>query len=215
MPTCCDPSAYRSVFDEANAASDARSYRKKGLDGTARRLVDRVIELGIGGATILEVGGGVGAILLELISAGGARGTNVEIVPSYEGAAQTLIAERGLAGRVQRRVLDFAQDAGSVEAADVVVLHRVVCCYPDVRRLVGAAAERARRILALTFPPDRWWWHLAAGGENLWLRLSTGGFRIYVHDPEVIDATVRAAGLRPVSGHKGLLWQSAIYERAA
>ena len=43
--------------------------------------------------------------------------------------------------RIERRILDIAVDPQDVEAADVVVLHRVVCCYPDVGRLLAAAAD--------------------------------------------------------------------------
>ena len=39
------------------------------------------------------------------------------------------------------------------EPADVVVLHRVVCCYPDYQRLLGAAASHAGRLLVFSHPP--------------------------------------------------------------
>jgi hypothetical protein len=57
---------------------------------------------------------------------------------------------RRLAGRYQKhgldwRIHDLAADPGAVEPADLVVLHRVVCCYPDYERLLGAAADHARR----------------------------------------------------------------------
>lgn len=150
MSACCDPTEYAKVFDEKNAKSDARSYRKKGLDSTARRMIDFIVARGIAGASVLEVGGGVGAIQIELLRAGAARAANVEIVGTYEEAAAALLREHGLEGRVDRRVFDFAQDPEAVEPAEVVMLHRVVCCYPDMERMVRAAASRARRLLAMS-----------------------------------------------------------------
>ena len=49
----------------------------------------------------------------------------------YETEAAQLLERTGLAARVERRFLDIAQVPDEVERADVVVLHRVVCCYPD------------------------------------------------------------------------------------
>ena len=90
------------------------------------------------GASVLEVGAGVGAIELELLAAGAARATDVELSGEYEEEAQKLLDEHGVADRVERRVGDFVTEP--VEPHDVVVLHRVVCCYPDVDALVGVAA---------------------------------------------------------------------------
>lgn len=42
-----------------------------------------------------------------------------------------MLEAAGMADRVTRRFLDIAQTPDGVEPADVVVLHRVVCCYPD------------------------------------------------------------------------------------
>ena len=51
------------------------------------------------------------------------------------------VRETGLAGRVTRRLHDIATAPDEVPEADVVVLHRVVCCYPDYERLLGAASS--------------------------------------------------------------------------
>ena len=48
-----------------------------------------------------------------------------------------LVREAGLEGRAERRLHDIAEDPAGVEPADVVVLHRVVCCYPDYEQLLG------------------------------------------------------------------------------
>jgi magnesium-protoporphyrin O-methyltransferase len=33
-----------------------------------------------------------------------------------------------------------------------MVLHRVMCCYPDYARLLGAAADHARHALVFSYP---------------------------------------------------------------
>ncbi len=158
---------------------------------------------------MLEVGGGVGAIQLELLHAGAGRTVNAELSPAYEPYAAALAQEAGLTGRSERRVLDFAAREGELAPADVVVLHKVVCCYPDYELLVGAAAAHARRQLALTFPRDALWARLGLTAVNLLQRLRRHPFRVYLHPPHALLAVARAHGLEPVSRHRGLIWEFA------
>lgn len=164
------------------------------------------------GTSVLDVGGGIGAIELELLAAGAERATNVELADTYEKAAAELIAERGVEARVDRRVGDFVTT--ETVPHDIVVMHRVVCCYPDVDTLVGKAADHARRLLLLTYPQEGILLRLAFRAINLWLRLSGSGFRAYVHPIARIDAIAEGHGLE-LERRKpaGRLWESAAYRR--
>ena len=141
--SCCDPRGCDRFFGGRFARRVASRYRKRGLDSTASRIVEFLESRGIADATVLEIGGGVGEIQIELLRRGARRGVNLELSAAYEGEAQRLLAEAGLAGRVERRLVDIAVAPGEVEPADAVVPHRVVCWYPDYERLLGAAADRA------------------------------------------------------------------------
>jgi hypothetical protein len=66
---CCTPKGYPQIFSERNAAGEAKHYRRKGLDGTCERILDFISERGVEGKTLLEVGGGIGAIEIELLKA--------------------------------------------------------------------------------------------------------------------------------------------------
>jgi magnesium-protoporphyrin O-methyltransferase len=208
---CCTPPGYERLFGEKTARRDANRYRRRGLDRTAGRMVAFVRGRGVEGQTVLEIGGGVGAIELELLRAGADRAVNVELSPGYDQEALALAKEAGLDGRIDRRHGDFAAGA-YVGSADVVVMHRVVCCYSDLDALVGAAAEHARGYLVLSFPRES---RLVRGGArvaNLWL--ARGGFRFYVHPVVAILAAAERHGLRPAFQHRGRLWQVAALERA-
>ena len=154
MPSCCDGEGYDAVFTDRFARRVARRYRRHGLNATSSLMVDFLSRRGIEGASVLEIGGGVGEIQLELLRRGAARVTNLEISASYEEEARRLLEQSGMAGRVTRRFLDIAQTPDEVEPADVVVLHRVVCCYPDYERLLSAAGS-SRRSAAGLQPPAR------------------------------------------------------------
>lgn len=202
------------MFGSGTARRNANGYRRKGVQGSAREIVERVRERAVGGATVLEVGGGVGAVQLELLRAGAERATNVELSPEYESEASALAVETGLAGRVERLVGDFAELAPSLPAADVVVMHRVICCYPFLEPLLAPAAEHTRRLLALTYPRDHPVVRLALGIANAGFALARCSFRAFAHPVADIDRIARERGLTRVFLRSGLVWQTALYERA-
>jgi magnesium-protoporphyrin O-methyltransferase len=212
VSACCGP-AYNRFFGARQARRDAKRYRKHGLDATAQRLVDELAQRGVDGASVLEVGGGVGGLDLELLGRGAERALVVELSNGYDEEAQALAAEAGAEARIERRHGDFAEEEASIEPADVVVMHRVVCCYPDPELLVGAAARHARRLLALSFPRDRWWLRLGMGAANVWFRLR-GGIQAYVHPPEEVVGIAEAAGFSTVLDERSTrIWRIAVFER--
>ena len=131
---CCSAKGCDEFFTERVARRDAARYRRAGIDGNARRVVDFVRGHGIEGSTVLEVGGGVGAIQLELLQAGAASAENVELSPAYEPYAGELLQEARLEGRVARHLLDFASQGDEVPPADVVILHRSSVATRTTRR---------------------------------------------------------------------------------
>jgi 2-polyprenyl-3-methyl-5-hydroxy-6-metoxy-1,4-benzoquinol methylase len=213
MAGCCSRQGYDEFFTEKIALRDARNYRRRGLDANARRIVGYVARNGVRGATVLDVGGGNGTLGIELLKADAERVITTELSSSYDETAAQLAAEAGFGDRAERRVLDFAEAADELPEADVVVMHRVVCCYPNGVALAEAAASRAQRLLAFSFPRRSWWMRAGARIVNLWLAARRMEFRSYVHSPEQLIAAAERQGLRPAFEHKGRIWRIAGFER--
>jgi protein-L-isoaspartate O-methyltransferase len=192
---CCDPKGYESVFDGRFARRTARRYRKRGLTPSAADLVAFASDNGIENATILEIGGGIGHLQVELLRLGAAHVTNLEISTNYEAEAEALIEQTGMRDKVTRRMVDIADTPDEVEPADVVILHRVVCCYPDYEKLLAAAGSHARRVLAFTHPPANVIARTVMGSENLLRRIRGNPFRAFVHPPEEMLRVLEAQGL--------------------
>ena len=148
---------------------------------------------------VLEIGGGVGEIHLELLRRGAASATALELSSAYDEEAARLLAEAGLTDRVHRRLVDIATDPAAVEAADVVVLHRVVCCYPDYAKLLGAAAEHTRRAVVFSHPPRNVVTRAVVATQNLFLRLGGREFRTFAHPPAAMRAVLAEHGPGPSS----------------
>lgn len=195
MTGCCDPEDYQSVFSSRFARRQSRRYRKRGLTPSAQGIVDFAASQGIEGATVLEIGGGVGHLQVELLRRGASRVTNLEISENYEAEAARLLGETGMTDQVTRRFLDVAQAPDEVEPADVVVLHRVVCCYRDYARLLSAAASHARKTLVYSHPAANVVNRMQFGAENLFRRLTGNDFRAFIHPPEAMVGAAKSDGL--------------------
>jgi hypothetical protein len=213
MADCCDPSAYGRLFNDKEAQRRLRSYRRSGLDDIASGMVDFMKTKGIGDRSVLEIGGGVGDLQVELLKGGASHSVNVELSPGYEGAATELMVSEGLEGRMERQLGDFVERQELVDSADVVVLSRVICCYPWVERMMDAALIKTRWLLAIAVPRDHMVSRFFVGVGNTVNRLRRCGFRAYVHPLDVIEGKAERAGLRRVYLDRGLVWQGLVFER--
>jgi 2-polyprenyl-3-methyl-5-hydroxy-6-metoxy-1,4-benzoquinol methylase len=215
MSECCDRPGYQTIFNDRFARRIVRSYRKKGLNETQLRMVSFLTERGIQDASVLEIGGGVGDLQIELLRHGARAATNLEISTGYEAEAASLLKQSGMADRVTRRLLDIVTAPDQVEPADVVVLHRVVCCYPDYQRLLSAAAGHARRLLVFSYPPRNLFNRALLSCENFLHRLRGNDFRAFVHPPAAMITVAEAQGLSVSYRHRGLSWDIVGLERLA
>jgi magnesium-protoporphyrin O-methyltransferase len=203
------------MFDARVARRSLRRYRKKGPDVLERKMLEAAAEGGLAGARVLEIGGGIGALQLELLEAGAERGEVVELSPAWEPYARELAREHGLEERVSFRVEDVLGAPEAVEPADVVLMNRVVCCSPDGVRLAGIAAGLARRSLVLSFPRQRLLVRVGLSFMNGSLRLMRRSFRVYLHSRRSLVAAAEAAGLQQAGSGRSSFWEFVALERPA
>src|SRR5829696_4464057 len=67
MSGCCDSRRCNEMFEPRFARHLASRYRRRGLNKTPARMVAYLADRGADGASVLEIGGGVGDIQLELL----------------------------------------------------------------------------------------------------------------------------------------------------
>jgi hypothetical protein len=203
------------MFSPRVAKRALARYRRKGLDGLERRLVATVAESELAGARVLEIGGGIGAVQMELLDAGAEQGEVVELSAAYEPLANELARERGLEGRTTFRVEDVLENPEAVDTADIVVLNRVVCCSPDGVALTGVAARLARRRLLLSFPRDRLAVRLGLRLVNVGMRLMGRSFRVFVHPRSALLSAAEAQGLVGADAGRTAAWEFVAFRRVA
>ena len=88
------------IFDEKSAQADLERYHQHGPDDTTKLLLDMIRERGVGGASVLDIGGGVGVIDHELLGAGAARAVLVDASPPAVEAARSEARRRGTLDRL-------------------------------------------------------------------------------------------------------------------
>jgi magnesium-protoporphyrin O-methyltransferase len=210
---CCEVTG--RAFDDKDAARDIREYRRFGPAGQTAQLLKSVRELGLVDATLLDIGGGVGVIHHELLGDIARQATHVDASAAYLEAAREESARRGHAQRIRFIHADFTEIARELPQADVVTLDRVVCCYPDFRVLLRAAADRSRRILALTYPRQTWYLRIGLDVVNFFQRLRRDPFRVFLHPVKEMERLLNQEGLRQISLKRLFVWEVALYAREA
>ncbi|MBI4544234.1 MAG: hypothetical protein HY703_03465, partial [Gemmatimonadetes bacterium] len=144
---------------------------------------------------------------------GAIHASAVEARPHSFALARELAEEAGVADRLGLEVANFAERAVD-ESYDVVILDRVVCCYPVWQELLRPAAAAARVAVALSYPRQAWWTRAFFGLANTGQWLLRRRFRLYLHPPAEMQAALRADGFLPrVAGHVGP-WELLVAPRA-
>ena len=157
----------------------------------------------------------MGAIHHALLDAGAISAIHVDASAEYIKVSRAEVANRHHDDRVRFIHADFVHAASELPRADIVTLDRVICCYPDMPKLAGAAADRARGLLVMSFPNRRWWTRLGLSIANFGFRVIRLQFRVFLHPPALVLATVEQRGFKTRLNQPGLLWQVVALERNA
>jgi SAM-dependent methyltransferase len=214
-----DPGPERCCFDDWVDHWTTKATKRPTAAKVTASLLDAITEAGVTERTVLDVGCGIGDLAIEVVARGAASGTGYDLSPKAIDEARRLAASRGVGDRIRFEVGDGAQL--DLPAADIVVINRVVCCYPDTENLLDHTLGAARGVFAITAPVSRgpigWWNRLWSALENVGYRLRPtkyDGFRVFIHDLDRIDERIRAAGFRRTRHeHRRIVWDLAVYTR--
>jgi len=215
MMDCCQCQGIEELFNRKEAARKLREYRRAGPARSTQLLLDALMREPVAGQTLLDIGGGVGAIQHALLKAGAAHATDVEASSAYLATAREEAARQGNAERITYHHGNFVDLADTLPAADIVTLDRVICCYHDMPALVERSSAKAARLYGLVYPRDIWWVRAGIRAENALMWLQRSSFRAFVHSSAAVDAIVRRNGLQQRFARNAGQWQVVVYERSA
>lgn len=215
MPCDCCALGFAETFGDRVVRHEAKRFRRKGLAARSKKLLAAVEgAITLKGASALEVGAGVGGLAITLVQRGVGRATIIDAVPAYVDAARALAGEYGVDEALDIHVGDYSDPSLEREPVDLVIMDRVVCCYPVWEELLDPAARQAGRAIALTYPRESWWTRLGLSAINAVQRLRRLAFRVHLHPPAEIHRLLEGQGFGVrVAGHHGP-WEIAVATRA-
>lgn len=193
-----------------------KDYKKEGLDDTSTVVSDALSSRDLPGSSILELGCGIGALSLELLKKGAGSVHGMDLSPAMVELARSLAAEAGVSQKAS-----FERGDGAVAvlpSSDVVILDKVLCCYPDVVALVANSSSAARRYYVFSLPNDR---RVVTRFLRFFVPLQAifsrrNSFRFFIHSTSQIEEKLKAKGFTPVfESAVGWIWSVFIYAAPA
>lgn len=213
MSCCCPHSKSGGRIFSFFARSYRRRFTKNGFEPSQQQLIAGIENAGFKAASLLEIGSGVGYLHQTLLERGAKSAVGIDLAPDMLKEAQTWADEKNLGEQVKYIQGDFIELLDQVEAADVAILDKVVCCYPHAELLVNCSTSKTKKTYALTYPRKRWFIKLAVETSALFLKLIGSDFRPYVHDPLKIENWINQAGFKKIEQQQTFIWLTQIYQK--
>jgi len=178
-------------------------------------LMRRLIDSGLSGRTVLDLGCGSGQFSVEALKKGALSSVGMDLSPVMIATANRLAGESGLELKAKFLVGDAAKQ--DHQNSDIVILDKVVCCYPSIEELLSKASNACLDRLGLIVPRDvgfaRVPVRVGVYVDNLIDRIRKNPARMYLHSLDCVDYLLREAGLRRKTGTVAGFWLVLIYER--
>lgn len=213
MSCCCPHSKSGGRIFSFFARSYRRRFSKNGFEPSQQQLIAGIEKAEFKDASLLEIGSGVGYLHQILLERGAKSAVGIDLSPDMLKEAQTWADEKNLSKQVEYIQGDFIELLDQVDAADVTILDKVVCCYPHAELLVNCSTSKTKKTYALTYPRKRWFIRLAVATSALFLKLIGSDFRPYVHDPLKIESWIVQAGFKKIEQQQTFIWLTQTYQK--
>ena len=123
--------------------------------------------------------------------------------------------EAGFADRARFEVGDGA--AVQMPSSDIVVMDKVLCCYPDYGALLKNASDSSRETFGFIVPRDEGWMkpfmRCGAAAINFVERLKKTGFKFYLHPLTSIHQELVEKGFQQTGKVKSRVWLIFLYKK--
>jgi SAM-dependent methyltransferase len=190
-------------------------YKSKELTASSQALLDFISQNGLVGKTVLDIGCGTGYFALETLRHGASFCMGVDLSSAAIQEANQFAKESGFQDKARFEVGNGT--SAQPPSSDIVVMDKVICCYPDADALLKTASESSRELLGFVVPRDQGLMKplMKCGTAliNLVERLRRSGFRMYLHPLSSIDRLLVENGFEQSNKAKSRFWLIFLYRR--
>ena len=207
---CCDAN---HLFDDKQARKDLKKYKKKGAGKPTQRLIDGFSNIQLSGLSLLDIGGGIGIISLELFKLSLSKSMDVDASFAYVDVARKHAEDAGYESQTEFIIGDFVDHSEEIDLYDIVTLDKVVCCYPDIDKLLQSSLNKAKQYYGIVYPRDGFIARILTRLANFYFKLKGSEFRTYVHENRLISTSIENEGFERIYFTNSFPWRIAIYRR--
>jgi magnesium-protoporphyrin O-methyltransferase len=174
---CCGADQF---FNTKTAKKQYKSYLKKGASKVTKKLIGQLDGMNTG-KSLLDVGGGIGAIQWWFLNQGGKQSFGVDASTGYTELAQNHASKNQLEKSAHFIVGDFIDKADVLPQVDHVTLDKVICCYPDYQAILNLACEKSNNTVTMSYPMDGIIADFFRGFMVLGMKLRGNPFKPFIH----------------------------------
>lgn len=208
---CCGAD---QIFDLKGAEKKLKKYKKNGPGTVTKRLINFLSESNqLDGKSLLDIGGGIGAIQWDFLHGGGDLTIDVDASKSYQQVASDYAAELGYGQKVKFVFGDFVDKSAEIPEVDFVTMDKVLCCYPNYQSLLEAALYKCKESIIISFPVGGPIARLFAVLENLYFKIKKIAFGTYIHSPKQIEELIKSHGFEMTKKSISFPWHIQSYRR--
>ncbi len=190
-------------------------YKEKGLTPSSQVLLDFVIKNGLAEKKVFEIGCGTGFFALQTLQLGASSCVGLDISTAAIQEANSYTKEMGLTDKARFEVADGA--TAQPPLSDIVVMDKVLCCYPDWTNLLRNATSSSREFIGFVVPRDEGWMkpfmRCGAAAINFVEKIRKTGFKFYLHPLGSIDRRLVENGFERTGKATSRFWLIFAYTR--
>jgi SAM-dependent methyltransferase len=214
----------KKIDDIGNYFSEITSvfieeYEQKGLKKHTKIFLDYFKEENITGLSVLELGCGVGGLLLNFLEIGAKKAYGVDLSEKMIENAKKLAKKKGFEENVEFFVGDFnsvRSDLLPVKKVDILVADRVLCCSPVPLEIVQNMLEFDPKYLVIIQPRRnmlyRWIMNVRILIRQFKLGVKKHGTKIPFVAVKEYDKLCKSKGFKKVLKKYRYSWEVVIYK---
>jgi 2-polyprenyl-3-methyl-5-hydroxy-6-metoxy-1,4-benzoquinol methylase len=195
------------------ARKELRRYKRRGPDKPTRLLIESIKNEAAGNKSLLDIGGGIGAIQLELFKYGLGKSINVDASQAYQAVSKAEAENRRLANKTEYYFGDYTDLADGLPQSHIVTLDKVICCYPDADKLLDESLKKATEIYGLVFPRETILARIVFRLGNVWFKIRKSEFRTYLHPASKVESLIESHGFVKRSYNRTFFWHVITFKR--
>ncbi len=211
--TCIHCCGADKLFDLKGAQKEMNKYKKKGAGKSTSKLLKLLSLQDLNGSSLLDIGGGIGAIQWRFLLGGGANTLDVDASSGYLEVAKSYATEHGFMEKAQFMLGDFVDRSDDIRAHDFVTLDKVICCYPDYRSLLERALKRCNKTILISYPLGGPISKMVAYLNKIYFYFKKNPFRTYIHTPAEVEKFIASQGFYPVQKSVVFPWHVQVYSK--